>query len=132
MLVLTRLAGVSPDSMEEELTENISLDTVADLVEWAHNHSWSNYLASRAKLDDTEKAPKGANVREEGHLGHDLFVPPDGCSNQGDVIVFTSERLVVGNLVPAVKMSSPDSSAGCSICCDGTYKVCLRCTVPPY
>jgi hypothetical protein len=41
-----------------------------------------------------------------------------GCIEQG--IVFTTERLIVGNIVPAIHGGGP---RGVAVKCDGTYKV---------
>jgi len=103
---------------------------VADLITWASAHSWKTYLTER----DGTHPPYAQSTRgEDLGRGHDIIVLPEGtclfpsgsacnscvgCTEEG--LVFTTERLLVGNLVAAIKECG---HRGVAVKCDGTYKI---------
>ena len=86
---------------------------------WATKHSFESHLDQRGKGDE-RYPPLGSNT-DPAHSGrgHDLFVLPWGVSEEG--IVFSSERLIVGNLVSAI---TTFGEGGIAVKSDGTYKIC--------
>ena len=87
----------------------------ADLIAWARAHTWGEYLAAR----EGEDAPYTTDS-PDAHIGkgHDLVVLPGGVDAHG--VVFTSERLIAGNLIPAIEEGGVKGIAGKT---DGTYKI---------
>ena len=83
---------------------------------WAAAHSFEKYLEQRR----TTKAPPLGRTSDPEHAGkgHELFVLPNGVSEDG--IVFMSERLLIGNLVDAIKTYG---EGGVAMKSDGTHKV---------
>ena len=87
----------------------------ADLISWARTHAWGEYLSER----DGEDPPYGedSSVDNVGK-GHDLVVLPGGVNAHG--VVFSSERLIAGNLITALQEGGVKGIAGKS---DGTHKI---------
>jgi len=96
---------------------------------WAQAHAWAAYVRDR----DTSHAPYSSeSPLEHAGLGFDLIVLPHGgatcclatttlwagCCEEG--IVFTTERLIVGNIVTAIHGAG---ARGVAVKCDGTYKI---------
>lgn len=105
---------------------------VADMLAWASAHEFSEYLKQR---DGTH--PPYNERSSEAHVGegHDLIVLPggtcDGCQGSrqaltvdsgksAEGVVFTCERLIVDNLVPAIHAGGMN---GIAVKADGTYKI---------
>ena len=101
---------------------------------WARKHSWDNYLQDRQGGHPPYERSRTSNPE---HLcyGSDLivlpggYVPPHavlatdclllaGCCAEG--LVFTTERLIVGNLVSAISSAGVN---GVAVKSDGTYKI---------
>ena len=84
-------------------------------MSWARRHSWGEYLVDR----DGDDAPyTRLSPDEDLGKGHELVVLPDGVSAHG--VVFSSERLIMGNLIPAIEAGGDRGVDGKS---DGTYKI---------
>ena len=84
---------------------------------WAALHSWKRYVEAR---DGSHPPYLRSSSSDPEHLayGSDLVVLPGGCSDQG--VVFTTERLIVENLVEALLQAG---DKGVAVKSDGTYKI---------
>jgi len=90
------------------------MSQVNEMISWGNKHSFERYVAQR---DDHPPLGRRVVVDTAG-LGHDLFVLPGGVSAQG--IVFSDERIIIGNLVTAIEQFG---EAGIAVKSDGTWKI---------
>ena len=101
---------------------------------WAKRHSWENYLQNRQPGHPPYERIRGADAAHLAY-GNELIVLPGGyvrphllltddcllpagCNHEG--IVFTNERLIVGNMVKAILTAGKN---GVAVKTDGTYKI---------